>query len=220
MATRDTGQPSSGISRRDFLKTTAAATAVVGCGLDFAYDAEKASAYEGHPDEYTITTTTCPYCSASCGQRVVKVKGSNEVIDIYGDFESPFNAGGLCSKGAGSLQLVNNTRRIGAFTGTNPVPNIDGSMDNVFAADGTANGVAYKRTGNGNWAPMGLQAAFDEIAPALMTARASDTVGWAAGNSKSVAFFGSSHINNEPNWMYRKLVAEFGTSNTEHQARI
>ncbi|TLM80154.1 MAG: twin-arginine translocation signal domain-containing protein, partial [Actinobacteria bacterium] len=117
MATRDTGMPAiTGISRRDFVKVTAAATAVAGCGLDFAYDAEKAAAYEGNT-AYQITATTCPYCSASCGQRVVVEKATNKVVDIYGDFESPMNSGGLCAKGAGTLQLVNNARRVGVGTG-------------------------------------------------------------------------------------------------------
>jgi anaerobic selenocysteine-containing dehydrogenase len=39
-------------------------------------------------------------------------------------------------------------------------------------------------------------------------------------NSKAVAFFGSSHMNNESNYIYRKMIANFGTSNVEHQARI
>jgi hypothetical protein len=39
-------------------------------------------------------------------------------------------------------------------------------------------------------------------------------------NSKNVAFFGSSHMNNEQNYTYRKTIAQFGTSNVEHQARI
>jgi hypothetical protein len=57
-----------------------------------------------------------------------------------------------------------------------------------------------------------------------------DLLGWAFGsvnvfkaatyNSKAIAFFGSSHMNNESNYIYRKLVANFGTSNVEHQARI
>ena len=57
-----------------------------------------------------------------------------------------------------------------------------------------------------------------------------DPMGWAYSsisafkaqtyNSKAVAFFGSSHMNNESNYIYRKLVANFGTSNVEHQARI
>lgn len=169
MATRDTAQGGGGISRRDFLKATAA-TAAVGCGLDIAYDPEKALAYEVS-DDYNVTTTTCPYCSASCGQRVVTSVATGEVVDLYGDFQSPMNTGGLCSKGAGSFQLVTNERRIGAWQGTHPVPNIDGTMDNVFAADGTTNGVAYRRIGSGNWAPMDLQDAFDEIAGRMVSAR-------------------------------------------------
>jgi len=58
-----------------------------------------------------------------------------------------------------------------------------------------------------------------EIATTLVSARG--VVNQANGhNSKGVAFFGSSHMNNESNYMYRKIIANFGTSNTEHQARI
>ena len=165
MANRDTGQGAGGISRRDFLKTSAAASAVVGCGLGIAYDPEKAAAYEGDPN-YKITPTTCPYCSASCGQRVVVSKSTGKIVDMYGDFESPMNSGGLCSKGAGTLQLVNNPRRIGAFTGTHPV-------NPVFAANTTAfpDGVAYKRTGNDPWSAVSLDAAMADIAPKLKNAR-------------------------------------------------
>jgi type V secretory pathway adhesin AidA len=42
----------------------------------------------------------------------------------------------------------------------------------------------------------------------------------ADSNAKTVQFFGSSHMNNEPNYLYRKLIATFGTSLVEHQARI
>jgi len=221
MATKDTGAPVSGVTRRDFLKTTAAAGAAVGCGLSFAYDPEKALAYETDTTNFKVTYTTCPYCSASCGQRVVKaLTGANagKVVDIYGDFESPMNSGGLCAKGAGSLQLVNNTRRIGAWAGTHPV-------NNTFAYDaGYADGIAYRRVGNGAWSKVTLDAAMAEIASGLVTARATDAAGWDPANkkynTKGVAFFGSSHMNNESNYIYRKLIATFGTSNVEHQARI
>ena len=215
MATQDeSGQRAFEVSRRDFLKVAAATAAAAGCGLEFAYDPEKAAAYEDNPD-YTISTTTCPYCSASCGQRVV-TDASGNVIDIYGDFESPFNSGGLCAKGAGSLQLVNNPRRIGAWADPHPV-------NPVFEADTTTfpDGAAYVRTGNGDWSAVDLQAAMDDIADRMIAARdangAFSAPNW---NSKQVAFFGSSHLNNEPCYLFRKLVANFGTSNTEHQARI
>jgi formate dehydrogenase major subunit len=219
MATRDTGQPASGITRRDFLKTTAAATAVAGCGFQFAFDPEKAAAYENNP-AYKVTFTTCPYCSASCGQRVVKEIASGDIVDLYGDFQSPWNSGGLCAKGAGTLQLVNNSRRIGAWTATDaPIVAEGGShpVDDVFLASGSD--VAYFRDGNDPWEQIPLTQAMEEIADGLVAARGalSDASGY---NSKGVAFFGSSHMNNESNYIYRKMIAMFGSSNTEHQARI
>ncbi len=225
MATRDTGQPSSGISRRDFLKTTAAATAVAGCGLDFAFNAEKASAYEDS-ELHSITTTTCPYCSASCGQRVVKEISSGLIVDMYGDFESPMNAGGLCSKGAGSLQLVNNPRRLGAWTFpyAGVATHEEGAVFEAIDETATfASGVAYRREGNGAWSAVPLDDAMTEAAQGMIAGRDAGGAAPSAANgynSKQVAFFGSSHMNNEENYLYRKFIATFGTSNTEHQARI
>jgi anaerobic selenocysteine-containing dehydrogenase len=100
-----------------------------------------------------------------------------------------------------------------------------GYDSNVFAYDsGYTDGIAYKRTGDGPWTKLQLSTAMGEIATAMVTARAVDATGWVPGsgkyNSKSVAFFGSSHMNNESNYLYRKLIANFGTSNVEHQARI
>jgi len=93
----------------------------------------------------------------------------------------------------------------------------------VFAYDPAydATGVAYKRTGNGAWSKMALPTAMDEIATGLVAARLPVTPGSTAlSNSRHVQFFGSSHMNNEQNYVYRRLIAEFGTSLTEHQARI
>lgn len=216
MATKDTGQSFGGMTRRAFLKTAAIAGATAtSCGFDVAYNAQKAFAYENDATNYKVSATTCPYCSASCGQRVVTaLTGDNagKVVDIYGDFESPMNSGGLCAKGAGSLQLVNNSRRLGAYEGAHP-------QDAAFAANPTfADGAAYKRTGDGDWSQVELDVAMAEIAKELVAARG--PLSPTTYNQKNVAFFGSSHMNNEANYIYRKLIANFGSSNTEHQARI
>jgi formate dehydrogenase major subunit len=218
MATKDTGLFAEGMSRRAFLKTAAVAGAAVSCGLDIAYNAEKALAYESDTTNYKVTNTTCPYCSASCGQRVVvAVTGANagKVVDIYGDFESPMNSGGLCAKGAGSYQLVTNPRRLGAWDGTHPV-------NQKFAHNASfADGIAYRRVGDGSWDQVSLDAAMTEIAIGLEGARGVlPTSGATQHNSKGVAFLGSSHMNNESNYLYRKIIANFGSSNVEHQARI
>lgn len=223
MGKRHREEGESGLSRRDFLKTGAAIAGAGAAGFEFAAAPSIAMA-AGVDETYH---TTCPYCSASCGQ-LIDVDASGTILDVYGDHMSPFNSGGLCAKGAGSYQLVTNARRLGAWPGTHPV-------NNTFAYDPAydTTGVAYKRIGNNAWTKMPLQAAFEEIAggdgagshtedgkhTGLISYRG--TVNAANGyNSKSVAFFGSSHLNNEPNYLYRKLIANFGTSNTEHQARI
>lgn len=227
---KEEGVTTQGISRRDFLKAGAAAAAVGAAGVDFAAAPSMAAAATVAATYHT----TCPYCSASCGQ-LVDVDASGNVLDVYGDYMSPFSSGGLCAKGAGAYQLVTNKRRVGAFTGTHPVNSVFEAKApaTTFPASPTgwtgpaytgssytyAGGVAYWRLGNGSWNPVPLDIAMQDIAEKMVTARG--TVNAANGyNSKSVAFLGSSHMNNEQNYTYRKLIAQFGTSNTEHQARI
>jgi formate dehydrogenase major subunit len=199
------------LSRRDFLKAGTAAAVAGAVGVDFAVTPSRADAAPVPVAE--TYHTTCPYCSASCGQ-LIDVDADGNVLDIYGDFRSPFNDGGLCAKGAGAFQLVTNPRRLG-------VPEHTALVDGFDFSDtaGDNSGVAWKRTGDGAWTAMTLDAAMGEIAPKLVAARG--TVNAAGGyNSKGVAFLGSSHMNNEPNYVYRRLIAQFGSSNTEHQARI
>ena len=209
------------LSRRDFLKVSGAAAAAGVAGVELAFAPSMAAA----ADVAATYHTTCPYCSASCGQ-LVDVDASGNVLDIYGDPESPINQGGLCAKGAGAHQLVTNKYRLGAWSTTHPV-------DDAFKYNASyASGVAYKRIGNGAWSQMDLSAAFTEIVEGsagehLGLIGADSSGGYrgavTAANgymSKGVAFLGSSHINNEANNLYRKVIANFGTNNTEHQARI
>jgi formate dehydrogenase major subunit len=109
MATQDKEPKRSGISRRTFLKASSAAAAAGAAGLDFALSMPTAA--HAAPVAKTIHTT-CPYCSASCGQHV-DLDAAGNVLDIYGDVDSPNNNGGLCAKGAGTYQLVTNPRRLG-----------------------------------------------------------------------------------------------------------
>ncbi len=194
------------LTRRQFLKAGAATAAVGAAGFEFA--AAPSSAHAATVSR--VFHTTCPYCSASCGQ-LVAVDDNENILDVYGDHESPWNAGGLCSKGAGSYQLVTNPRRLG-YGNQNPNP--------TFNYDPTEAGVGYKRIGNGAWTKIPLQAAMDEAAVAMVAARGDLSTAPTQNNSKTVAFFGSSHMNNDENNLYRKLIANFGTSNIEHQARI
>jgi anaerobic selenocysteine-containing dehydrogenase len=231
MATQDKEPMRSGISRRTFLKASGAVAAAGAAGLDFAlstpnaYAAPVASTYR----------TTCPYCSAQCGQ-IVAVDANGNVLDIYGDVDSPTNNGGLCAKGAASYQLVTNARRLGVSSNIQGKDNLGVLNGRIKAAGGTtsvagftgpvpatAAKVAWKRTGNGPWVETTLDTALTDIATGLVAQR---NAGGSTPspdnyhNSKNVMFFGSSHCNNESNYLYRKMIATFGTSNIEHQARI
>lgn len=221
MATKDENQGGKfELSRRDFLKVGAAAAAAGAVGVDWAFCPPNAEAAEIADAWYT---STCPYCSAQCGQIVAVKKGATAaedvVVDIYGDANNPTSRGGLCSKGAGSFQLVTNSRRLG-------VP------EHTAAVDGfDFTGTAWKRIGDGAWTNLPLDQAITEIAagdagtdnlhPGLVALRGTVNPGTGAdSNAKTVQFFGSSHVNNEQNNLYRKIIANFGTSLTEHQARI
>jgi anaerobic selenocysteine-containing dehydrogenase len=222
---RDTGKGA--LSRRDFLKASAAGAAAVGIA-EFAQVGPAAAAITGAAATFH---TTCPYCSASCGQ-LVAVDSTDpavaKVIDLYGDWRAPWNTGGLCAKGAGGFQLVNNPRRVGAWTGPELLAMTGSSnhpVDNAFRADGTTNGVAYKRVANGPWSAMPLDTALGEIVNGDGTQTGLKAIRGTVDNankyhSKNVAFFGCSHINNEQNYLLKKLTANFGTNNCEHQARI
>lgn len=234
-----------GLSRRDFLKVSAAGAAGAAAfgGWTFAEPAfavQGMTEWNGTTGDYRTYHTTCPYCSASCGQVVAVKKGdavidgvaykNDQVLDIWGDPDSPINQGGLCAKGAGAFQLATNARRIGAWkfsdiSGNVGDPGYFGTAKEVLCYDDTlpyaADGVAWKRQGNNAWQPMSLSGAFAEIATGLKSARMDITPGATSGsNATQVQFFGCSHMNNEPNYLYRKIIANFGTSFTEHQARI
>ncbi len=222
---KDTGKMP--LSRRDFLKVSAAGATAVGLA-EFAQVTPSAAAIAGSDAAHTFHTT-CPYCSASCGQLVAVSTDGTRVLDVYGDHRSPYNAGGLCAKGAGAYQLVTNHRRIGAWTtaelttADNPLGNHP--VDNVFKADGTNAGVAYRRKGNGTWSAISLDTAFSEIVGGYDTHTGLVTIRGTVDNtnkfhSKKVAFFGCSHMNNEQNYVYKKITLNFGTNNVEHQARI
>jgi formate dehydrogenase major subunit len=216
------------LSRRDFMKVSAAGAAAAAT-FDWA-PAPAMAAIHTDGGEATVTLiSTCPYCSAQCGQKVVVGVDTKKVYDIYGDVNSPTNHGGLCAKGAGSYQLVNNIRRLGVSEHTAVVDGGDGK---------DMTGTAWVRTANDPWVAIPLATAMDEIAGGSLVSGRTHTglvgirnagTGWNTGvggtyalgdNAKAVQFFGCSHMNNEANYTYRKIIADFGTSQVEHQARI
>lgn len=137
--------------------------------------------------------TTCPYCSLGCGM-MGYTDGNGNIIDITGDSIHPYNEGAQCSKGAANWNLMNSPARV--TTGPK------------------------KRVGNGTWQDISWEDAITEIAQELKAIKDTSPGITGYAGADQVAFLGSSHLTNEECYLYRKIIALFGTNNIEHQARI
>lgn len=201
-----------GITRRDFFKISAAGAA--------AGNIVNWSLVEPVPGLAAATDRTvrtlCPYCSVGCGMRAA-VDASDNVLDVYGDSDHAISEGGLCSKGSAAIKLIDNSQRV-----TEPRikyngewykhgTDADSGWSDILADSGSINLANWRKLSDNSVG----SGTIDPLPVAMAAAR--DDATW---GPESVAFLGSSHMTNEECYLYRKLIAVFGTNNTEHQARI
>jgi formate dehydrogenase major subunit len=144
-----------------------------------------------------LTESICPYCAVGCGQVVYTRNG--ELVDIEGNPRSPINQGTLCPKGAASRQLVQQPGRLTK--------------------------VRYRRPGGTEWEELGLEQAMDMIAERLIAAREAgwqDTErhGWRVDRTLGFAHLGGATLDNEENYLIKKLFTAMGAVQIENQARI
>jgi formate dehydrogenase major subunit len=143
------------------------------------------------------TESVCPYCAVGCGQVVYTRNG--ELVDIEGNPRSPINQGTLCPKGAASRQLVQQPGRLTK--------------------------VRYRRPGGTEWEEIGLEQAMDMIAARVIAAREAgwqDTErhGWRVNRTLGFAHLGGATLDNEENYLIKKLFTAMGAVQIENQARI
>ncbi len=143
-----------------------------------------------------MARSVCPYCAVGCGQKVF-VK-DEQVIQIEGDPDSPVNRGRLCPKGAASKQLV-----------TGP---------------GRQYKVKYRRPHGTEWEELDLEVAMDMIADRVLAAR---EAGWQDVDGDKIyrrtlgfASLGGATLDNEENYLIKKLFTALGAIQIENQARI
>jgi formate dehydrogenase major subunit len=144
-----------------------------------------------------VVSSVCPYCAVGCGQRVFVRDG--QVTQIEGDPDSPVSRGRLCPKGSASRQLV-----------TSP---------------GRQRKVRYRRPYGTEWEVLDLDTAMDMIADRVLTARAQgwqwqDDAGRAVRRTLGVASLGGATLDNEENYLIKKLFTALGAVQIENQARI
>jgi formate dehydrogenase major subunit len=144
-----------------------------------------------------VTESVCPYCAVGCGQVVYTRDG--ELVDIEGNPRSPINQGTLCPKGAASRQLVQQPGRLTK--------------------------VRYRRPGGTEWEELELEQAMDMIAERVIAAREAgwqDTErhGWRVDRTLGFAHLGGATLDNEENYLIKKLFTAMGAVQIENQARI
>jgi len=143
-----------------------------------------------------VVKSVCPYCAVGCGQTVYVKDG--RVTQIEGDLDSPISRGRLCPKGSASLQLT---------TGR-----------------GRTTHVLYRRPHGREWEPLALDKAMDMIADRVIAARRSgwewETEGKTLRRTLGFASLGGATLDNEENYLIKKLFTALGAIQIENQARI
>ena len=143
-----------------------------------------------------VVPSVCPYCAVGCGQRIF-VKGGR-ITHIEGDPDSPISRGRLCPKGSATMQLTTGPAR--------------------------EQRVRYRRPYATEWEDLDLDTALDMIADRVLDARRQgwqDTVdGVPVHRTLGFAHLGGATLDNEENYLIKKLFTALGAVQIENQARI
>jgi len=144
-----------------------------------------------------VARSICPYCAVGCGQNVY-VK-DEKVIQIEGDPDSPISRGRLCPKGSASLQLTTGPQR--------------------------QQRVLYRRPYGTAWESLSLDTAMEMITDRVLDARRrgwqdADRDGNPLNRTMGIASLGGATLDNEENYLIKKLFTALGAIQIENQARI
>jgi formate dehydrogenase major subunit len=144
-----------------------------------------------------VVGSICPYCAVGCGQ-LVYVK-DEKIVDIEGDPASPLSQGCLCPKGAATFQLVTGSHRV--------------------------HHVLYRRPHGTEWHRIPLEQAVEMVARRVKATRdqnwqqQSDD-GNRLSRTMAIAHLGGATLDNEENYLIKKLFTALGIVQIENQARI
>ena len=139
----------------------------------------------------------CPFCAVGCGQRVYVEDG--RVTQIEGDPDSPISRGRLCPKGAASRSMIQSPSR--------------------------EYRVKYRPPHGRDWEELGLDEAMEMIADRVIASRAAgwqdeDADGGRLNRTMGVGSLGGATLDNEENYLIKKLFSSLGIVQVENQARI
>jgi formate dehydrogenase major subunit len=144
-----------------------------------------------------VVQSICPYCAVGCGQLVYVKDG--DVTHIEGDPASPISRGRLCPKGQASKSFVQSPLR--------------------------EHKVKYRRPYGTSWEELDLETAMDMIAQRIVETRAASweaetADGAPANRTLAIGNLGGATLDNEENYLIKKLMTALGVIQVENQARI
>jgi formate dehydrogenase major subunit len=144
-----------------------------------------------------VVQSICPYCAVGCGQLVYVQDG--DIVHIEGDPASPISRGRLCSKGEASKSYVQGPLR--------------------------EYKVKYRRPYGMAWEELSLDEAMEMIADRIIATRAENWQdetedGKPANRTLAIANLGGATLDNEENYLIKKLTFALGIVQVENQARI
>jgi formate dehydrogenase major subunit len=148
-------------------------------------------------DADRVVPSVCPYCAVGCGQRVFVQ--DEQVVQIEGDPDSPISRGRLCPKGSASKQLVTGPER--------------------------EHRVKYRPPHGTRWEELSLDRAMEMIADRVIETRRAtwqedDGRGRPLRRTMGIASLGGATLDNEENYLMKKLYTALGAVQIENQARI
>jgi formate dehydrogenase major subunit len=144
-----------------------------------------------------VVKSVCPYCAVGCGQ-LAFVK-DERIVQIEGDPDSPISRGRLCPKGSATRSLAASPLR-------------------EFS-------VKYRRPYGTAWEELDLEVALDMIADRVIATRAAtwqaaDEQGRPLNRTLGIASLGGATLDNEENYLMKKLYTALGVVQVENQARL
>lgn len=144
-----------------------------------------------------VARSVCPYCAVGCAQNIY-VK-DEQIVQIEGDPESPVNRGRLCPKGSASKNLVTSDQRVTT--------------------------VKYRRPYGTEWEDLDADTAMEMLTDRVLKTRRQfwqdkDEEGRWLRRTMGIASLGGATLDNEENYLIKKLFTAMGAIQIENQARI
>src|SRR4051794_25910831 len=143
-----------------------------------------------------VVKSVCPYCAVGCAQNVFVKDG--EIVQIEGDPDAPHSRGRLCPKGAATKQLTTGPSR--------------------------ERHVLYRPAHGTEWQRLDLDTAMEMIADRVVKTREEsweqEEEGKATRRCMGIAALGGATLDNEENYLIKKLFTALGVVQIENQARV